>query len=211
MKMQIIWILVFGALMAYVAWWLICAIRDRVAFEVEMGLGVGSLWAAAFTPVFFGELPTLVPLTPVVSLVGWALLCFSTGMFVIAMFSLRQGGKPTAGWENTTELTKRGIHGLVRHPMQLSGIVGTCGMILVNPTLPVLVFSAVSATCFALGVQAEDQFNLTKFGEPYRAYMEQVPALNLLAGLRAQKGRWTSDFLSPLKVGSIPRPQPVQV
>ncbi len=194
--MQIVWMFVFGALMAYVAWWLICAIRDRIAFEVEMGLGVGSLWAAGFAPVFFKELPILVPPSPVTSLVGWALICSSIGTFVIAMLSLRRGGKPAAGWENTTELTQRGIHSLVRHPMQLGGIVGACGMILVNPILPVLLLSAVSAACFALGVRAEDRFNLAKFGEPYRTYMEQVPALNLLAGLLArlwaQKGRRTN-------------------
>jgi protein-S-isoprenylcysteine O-methyltransferase Ste14 len=181
--MQSVWMLMFGVLMVYVAWWLICAIRARIAFEVEMGLGVGSLWAAGFAPVFFKELPTLVSRSPVTSSVGWALICSSIGMFVIAMLSLRRGGKPAAGWENTTELTKRGLHGLVRHPMQLSGIVGACGMILVNPALPVLVFSAVSAICFALAVRAEDQFNIAKFGEPYRAYMRQVPALNLLAGI----------------------------
>ena len=143
--------------------------------------------------MFFKELPTLVPRSPITSLAGWALTCSSIGMFVIAMLSLHRGGKPTAGWENTTELTKSGIHGLVRHPMQLSGIVGACGMFLVNPILPVLILSAVSATCFALGVRAEDRFNMGKFGEPYRTYMKQVPALNLLAGLwarlRAQKGR----------------------
>lgn len=190
-----IWIVVFGLLMVYIAWWLICAIRDRAVFEVEMGLGVGSLWAAGFAPELFKDLPKQVSWPPVILWVGWVLIGFSIGMFVIAMLSLRRGGKPAAGWENTTELTRSGIHGLVRHPMQLSGIVGACGMILVNPTLPVLVFSAVSAICFALGVRAEDRFNLAKFGEPYRAYMEQVPALNLLVGLRArlrtQKGRRT--------------------
>jgi protein-S-isoprenylcysteine O-methyltransferase Ste14 len=193
--MQIAWMFVFGALMVYVAWWLICAIRARIAFEVEMSLGVGSLWAAGFAPVFFKELSTLVTCSPVTSSVGWALICSSIGMFVIAMFSLRRGGKPAAGWENTTELTKSGIHGLVRHPMQLSGIVGACGIILVNPTLSALILGAVSMACFALGVRAEDRFNTAKFGEPYRTYMKQVPTLNLLAGmwarLRAQKGQRT--------------------
>jgi protein-S-isoprenylcysteine O-methyltransferase Ste14 len=174
---------VFGALTVYVAWWLICAIRARIAFEVEMGLGVGSLWAAGFAPAFFKELPTLITCSPVTSSVGCALICSSIGMFVIAMLSLRRGGKPAAGWENTTELTKRGIHRLVRHPMQLSGIVGACGMILLNPALPVLILGAVSMACFALGVRAEDRFNIAKFGEPYRTYMRQVPALNLLAGI----------------------------
>jgi protein-S-isoprenylcysteine O-methyltransferase Ste14 len=184
--MQIIWMLVFGAMMAYVAWWLIYAIRARVAFEVEMGLGVGSLWAAGFAPVFFKGLPTLVSHSPATSLAGWALLCLSIGLFVVAMLSLRRGGKPTAGWENTTALTKSGVHGLVRHPMQLSGIVGACGMFVVNPILPVFVLSGVSMACFALAVRAEDRFNVAKFGEPYRVYMKQVPALNLLAGIWAR-------------------------
>ncbi|MBN1874596.1 MAG: isoprenylcysteine carboxylmethyltransferase family protein [Anaerolineae bacterium] len=181
--MHLVWILIFGVLMVYVAWWLICAIRNGVAFEVEMGLGVGSLWAAGFAPVFFESLPPLFPCSLVSSVAGWVLFCFSIGVFVIAMLSLRRGGKPSAGWENTTELTRSGIHGLVRHPMQLSGIVGACGLVLVNPMLPVLVFSAVSATCFALGVRAEDRFNLAKFGDPYFIYMKQVPALNLPASL----------------------------
>jgi len=196
--MQIVWKFIFGMLMAYVAWWLVCAIRDRIAFEVEMGLGVSSLWAAGFAPMFFEAMPPLVPRSLVASLGGWALLCFSIGVFVTAMRSLHRGGKPDAGWENTTELTKRGIHGLVRHPMQLSGIVGACGMILLNPILPVLVFSAVSAICFALGVRAEDRFNLVKFGEPYRVYMKQVPALNFLVSLwsrlRAQPTAPTSGI-----------------
>lgn len=169
--------------MTYVAWWLICAVRARIAFEVEMGLGVGSLWAAGFAPVFFGELPKLVSAAPVTSLVGWMLICSSIGMFVIAMLSLRRGGKPAAGWESTTELTTGGIHGLVRHPMQLGGILGACALALLAPTLVALVLGGVSIACFALATRAEDRFNVTKFGEPYRVYMKQVPALNLPAGI----------------------------
>ncbi|MBN1311579.1 MAG: isoprenylcysteine carboxylmethyltransferase family protein [Anaerolineae bacterium] len=191
--MQNVGMFIFGLLMVYIAWWLIRAIRDRVAFEVEMGLGVGSLWAAGFEPVLFKDLPKLISGPPVILWTGWVLIGFSISMFVIAMLSLHRSGKPTTGWENTTELTGSGIHGLVRHPMQLSGIVGACGVILVNPTLPVLVLGAVSATCFALGVQAEDRFDIAKFGEPYRTYMKQVPALNLPAGiwarLQAQTGQ----------------------
>jgi protein-S-isoprenylcysteine O-methyltransferase Ste14 len=186
--MHIIWILVFVAMMIYVAWWLIIAIRERIVFEVEMGLGVGSLWAAAFGPAFLKGLPAVVDLLPALSLAGWTLLCLSIMLFAVAMLSLQRGGKPTSGWENTTELTKSGIHGLVRHPMQLSGIMAACGMVLVNPTLPVLALSAVSGSCFALGTRAEDQFNIAKFGEPYRVYMEQVPALNLLTGVWAKLG-----------------------
>jgi hypothetical protein len=39
--MRVVWIIVFAAMMSYVAWWLIGSIRKRVVFEVEMALGVG--------------------------------------------------------------------------------------------------------------------------------------------------------------------------
>jgi len=182
--MRIVWMLVFAAMVAYLAWWLIYAIRKRIVFEAEMALGVGSLWAAFATMNL--ELPELVPWPVALSLAGWAVFYLSIGLFVLALLSLRRGGKPASGWEHTTELTRRGIHGLVRHPMQLSGIVGACAAILVKPTLAVLPLSAVSMTCFALAARAEDRFNVAKFGEPYRIYMQQVPALNLLAGIWAR-------------------------
>jgi len=113
--MRFLWMLVFAAMMAYVAWWLIGSIRKRMVFEVEMALGVGSLWAAIFVPNFF-QLPDLVPWPVALSLAGYALLWLSIGLFVVTILSLRRGGKPTSGWERTTELTTSGIHGLVRHP-----------------------------------------------------------------------------------------------
>jgi protein-S-isoprenylcysteine O-methyltransferase Ste14 len=188
--MRTFWMLIFAGMMAYVAWWLIDSIRKRIVFEVEMASGVGSLWAAIFVPMFF-ELPDLLPWPTGLSLVGYALLWLGIGLFVATILSLRRGGKPTSGWEDTTELTTRGIHSLVRHPMQLSGILGACGTVVWQPALVVLVLSAVSVTCFALAARTEDQFNVAKFGEPYRVYMQQVPALNLLTGvwarLQAQK------------------------
>jgi protein-S-isoprenylcysteine O-methyltransferase Ste14 len=183
--MRFLWMLVFAAMMAYVAWWLIGSIRKRIVFEVEMALGVGSLWAAIFVPMFF-QLPDLVPWPVALSLAGYALLWLSIALFVVTILSLRRGGKPTSGWEPTTELTTSGIHGLVRHPMQLSGLLAACGTAVWQPLLVVLVLSAVSVTCFALAARAEDRFNVAKFGEPYRTYMQQVPALNLIAGFWAR-------------------------
>lgn len=181
--MHIVWILVFGAMMIYVAWWLVSSIRARVVFEVLMALGVGSLWTAFFAPALFEGLLALVTWPAAVSLAGKALFCLSIVLLVAAVHSLHRGGKPTSGWEHTTELTTGGIHGLVRHPMQLGGILGACAAAMLSPTLVALVLGGVSITCFALATRAEDRYNVAKFGEPYRAYMKRVPALNLLAGI----------------------------
>jgi protein-S-isoprenylcysteine O-methyltransferase Ste14 len=181
--MRTVLMFLFAALMIYVVWWLIGSLRRRIAFEVEMALGVGSFWAAYFVAILF-EPSQLAPWPTALSLAGYAILILALGLVTAAMFSLRRGGKPTDGWERTTELTRSGIHGLVRHPMQLSGIVGACGTSIAWPSAAVLPLSVLSVICFALAARAEDQFNLNKFSEAYRLYMQQVPALNLLAGIR---------------------------
>lgn len=72
-----------------------------------------------------------------------------------------------------------------------------CGAAVAKSALAVLVLCAVSMTCFALATRAGDQFNVAKLGEPYRIHMEQVPALNLLAGiyawLRLRKEPWRCE------------------
>jgi protein-S-isoprenylcysteine O-methyltransferase Ste14 len=179
--MHIVWVLICVAVTAYVAWWLIYALRKRILFEVEMALGVSTLWIAFAT--MNCDLAELVPWPAGLSLAGWAVLCLSMALFPMAILSLHRGGRPTSGWEHTTQLTTGGVHGLVRHPMQLSGILAACSAVLVKPTLAVLLASVVSMTCFALAARAEDRVNLAKFGEPYRIYLKRVPALNLLAGI----------------------------
>jgi protein-S-isoprenylcysteine O-methyltransferase Ste14 len=37
-----------------------------------------------------------------------------------------------------------------------------------------------------MAARTEDRFNVAKFGEPYRIYMQQVPSLNLIAGIWAR-------------------------
>jgi hypothetical protein len=177
--------LVFAAMVLYLGWWLANAIRSRVPFEMGMCLGVGTLWAAAFLPAALKREPPIAHLPAGVSAVGWALLGLGGVLFVAAVFSLHSGGKPASGWENTTELTTKGVHRLVRHPMQLGGVLAACGIAIVQPASLTIPLGAASAACFLLATWAEDRFNVAKFGPPYRAYMERVPALNLLAGLRA--------------------------
>jgi protein-S-isoprenylcysteine O-methyltransferase Ste14 len=183
--MRTVLMLFFGALMIYVVWWLIGSLRRRIAFEVGMALGVGGFSAANFIGIVF-EPPRLVPWPAALSQAGYAILILSLVLAAVAAHSLRRGGKPTDGWEHTTELTRSGIHTLVRHPMQLSGILAACGTAVARPAAAVLLLSVLSVICFALAARAEDQFNVNKFGDAYRLYMQQVPALNLLAGIWAR-------------------------
>jgi protein-S-isoprenylcysteine O-methyltransferase Ste14 len=47
----------------------------------------------------------------------------------------------------------------------------------------IVIMGALGIVCMVLISRDEDQRLLEKFGDRYRAYIESVPALNVLAGL----------------------------
>jgi protein-S-isoprenylcysteine O-methyltransferase Ste14 len=60
--------------------------------------------------------------------------------------------------------------------------------IVLSKWVPFTVLAAISmaiaiASCTYL-IRAEDSFHLRKWGEEYRQYMEEVPAINFVKGLR---------------------------
>jgi len=52
-------------------------------------------------------------------------------------------------------------------------------------TITAAIFMAIAIAGCAYLIRVEDSFNLRKWGEEYRQYMEEVPAINFLKGLKA--------------------------
>jgi protein-S-isoprenylcysteine O-methyltransferase Ste14 len=76
-----------------------------------------------------------------------------------------------------------GVYGVVRHPQFLAGILIAVSMMLLSQHLHSVVAGLVAAVVYASEVPPADRRLVMKFGEPYRRYMEEVPALNFVAGL----------------------------
>jgi len=91
-------------------------------------------------------------------------------------------------------IIREGPYGVIRHPGYLAELV-------YFPLLPVILSRWVPFTILAMVyivvwtgaivylIKAEDNFNLRKWGEEYRRYMEEVPAINFVEGLRRLKGK----------------------
>ena len=91
-------------------------------------------------------------------------------------------------------IIREGPYGVIRHPGYLAELV-------YFPLLPVILSRWVPFTILAVVyivvwtgaivylIKAEDNFNLRKWGEEYRQYMEDVPAINFVEGLRRLKGK----------------------
>jgi len=91
-------------------------------------------------------------------------------------------------------IVREGPYGVIRHPGYLAELV-------YFPLLPVILSRWVPFTILAVVyivvwtgaivylIKAEDDFNLRKWGEEYRQYMKDVPAINFVEGLRRLKRR----------------------
>ncbi len=174
---------VAAGIAAFAMHWLIPAVRKRVEFEIELGAAVTCLWVSAYTLWVWGQAPPLVTTPGWVKASGLTLCLVSIVVSVVAAVSLRARGEPERGWEDTTVLWTGGLHGLVRHPMQLGVVLAAVGIALMRPTAPVLALCAPSALLAVRAAFAEDTYDVRKFGDSYREYMQAVPRLNPAVGL----------------------------
>lgn len=79
--------------------------------------------------------------------------------------------------QEVNEFTRDGILQHVRHPIYSGTILVVIGFFLYNPTLATL----ISVTCILIylpiGIYFEEKKLIRQFGEPYRSYKREVPAV----------------------------------
>lgn len=89
----------------------------------------------------------------------------------------------------TVVIVREGPYRVIRHPGYLAEMIYFSLLpIVLSKWVPFTILAAISsaiaiASCAYL-IRAEDSFNLRKWGEEYRQYMEEVPAINFVKGLR---------------------------
>jgi protein-S-isoprenylcysteine O-methyltransferase Ste14 len=114
---------------------------------------------------------------------GFAMLIYTA---ILLQLSVRHPDKPAV----------RGPYALIRNPLYLSGIVINVGLIIVATAVAVFNpkhvadLHQIALVCaggilfFWLAACMEERYNITKFGEAYVRYAEEVPRLNLIEGWR---------------------------
>ena len=108
------------------------------------------------------------------------------------LVSMRQkrGGCDDA--HETAIIVREGPYRVIRHPGYLAEMVYFSVLpIVLSRWVP---FTIVAAICIVIAIAScayliwvEDSFNLRKWSEEYRSYMEEVPAINFVRGLKRLK------------------------
>ena len=169
---------------------IIQGIRDHNQSEIYEHFGLAiyfTLLALGFgIPKIAGTFSDILWL----KIIGFILFIPSAFLVVGPIFTLEKKGKtktsasPILAPSDATIMLDTGIFGVVRHPLYLGTAVWSVALILVFQSILSVILGIVAIFCFWMASRKEDEFNIKKFGNSYREYIEKVPMWNLFEGLK---------------------------
>jgi protein-S-isoprenylcysteine O-methyltransferase Ste14 len=174
-----------GIWFGFIVHWVTGSIpRDRI-YEIYAGCGIGICLTLLLFGLF-GWYPPREdsPLLQALQVAGVALYWASVVLVLLSILALAHRGKPEGFFERTTILIDRGLFGVIRHPLYLGVALWSLGLVLQIQLILPAVLGMVAFSCAWAASKKEDEFNVEKFGEGYKAYMTMVPAWNVPKGLR---------------------------
>jgi protein-S-isoprenylcysteine O-methyltransferase Ste14 len=125
--------------------------------------------------------------------IGWALFLLAIFVGWRGYAALAEQGGQRAGdrWLQTRTIVDTGLYGVVRHPLYLAFLMMTVAPALLTQHWVSIFISVAFAVLLYRDMSREDHDNIYKFGEAYRAYMDEVPRANIVVGLvrRLIRGR----------------------
>jgi protein-S-isoprenylcysteine O-methyltransferase Ste14 len=96
----------------------------------------------------------------------------------------RAGGAPDEQSPlRTTVLVETGVYSVVRHPQYLGFLMVVPALMLLSQHLLSFVLGVSGGLLFYMDVRKADGMLVERFGEEYLRYTEEVPGLNLIAGI----------------------------
>jgi protein-S-isoprenylcysteine O-methyltransferase Ste14 len=121
-------------------------------------------------------------------ILGFALYAPAATLVFGSIIQLHHKGQARQGSAlleyGTTTVVDSGVYRLVQHPMWLGMIIWSIALIAVSQSVTGIVMGVTAAHLFRMAAIKEREFNIKRFGEPYRKYINRVPMWNIFAGLR---------------------------
>ena len=164
-------------------------IRNRISCEIYAHSGLGIFFTLmALEYVLGGTEVWIQGHISWVRILGFALYAPAAIFVFGSMIELHRkgeaGDRDALSLSGTTVVVESGVFRVVRHPMWLGMSIWSVAMILISQSVPGVVLGIVALNLFRMAAIKETEFNIEKFGAPYREYMDRVPMLNFFRGLR---------------------------
>ena len=137
---------------------------------------------------FIGQivLATIYHRTGALGYFGWVVMGIAIFVFgILSWYAVRkQKLTEDREWLQDTVLVDTGIYEVIRHPVYFSFMLYAISLILLSQHWLSIVFGVPVIAYLYWLMRLEEWANVDKFGEEYVDYMERVPRLNIITGLR---------------------------
>jgi protein-S-isoprenylcysteine O-methyltransferase Ste14 len=102
-----------------------------------------------------------------------------------ALYELHRKGKSKSpDPAESTRLIESGVFGVIRQPMTLGMSIWSIALIMIFQSGLAVVLGSASIYYFLISARSESLYNISKFGDAYRKYMNRVPMWNVFRGLK---------------------------
>lgn len=139
---------------------------------------------------FLGFLFSTISLPAAVIYLSIVVLAITFFMFAWALYLLHTKGRSVGPGPDTLLLVKEGPYRIIRHPSEFSVLIGVIFLpIALSAWIP-FTFLAVAAIivmvtimCYGIFRGKDKEVDVEKWGDAYRQYAKEVPAINIVKGL----------------------------
>ena len=122
---------------------------------------------------------------PVLRIAGWIIWALSIifGWLPIFIFKRKGGVEKGKSYVHTSVLVDSGLYAIVRHPQYTAGILFSLALILFSQTWLIAAMGSICIVLMYLDILNADKYEIQKFGDEYKRYMEKVPGTNFILGV----------------------------
>lgn len=156
--------------------------RERLGLDrwYRLAYTVVSVVLLAWVVSAYLQVPN-IPLLPTLPnwmrVLGWSMMALGTALAMVAI--LRIGGAGFVGLvpERKDVLVRSGLHGHMRHPIYTGVVLAALGWLLIDGGMACSVVVSITFLYLPIGIRLEERKLIAVFGEDYKRYRREVPAL----------------------------------
>ncbi len=159
---------------------------SQLSYSIFVWIGAALLFFNAVRGGIFSA--ALYRPTGIVAWTGVVLVALGLSYAVWARLHLGRMWSAVVTLKAEHQIIKTGPYTITRHPIYTGMLLALVGTVLVRDTLGALIGCAFIATGFVLKLRQEERLLIEHFGDDYRGYRGQVPALIPRPWLRRTNG-----------------------
>ncbi len=181
-------IIIYAIFIIYIFYWSLKSLIDKLYFEAILGTGIAVLSTQIFIVAnYAGQFLRMRinrDLNIALQSAGLIFLLLCLVLLISAFLSKRKTSSIVSLWGSTQVFLARGVYGIVRHPVNLGGILASLGIAMLMANIVIVGLGIIAGAAFFIASREEDRYSKETIGPEYATYMENVPAFNFVLGFK---------------------------